>query len=223
MTRTVAIVPAAGSGKRLGVRTKKPFVLLKGRPLVTYALKALSSSKHIDGIIVAADRGSVGRLKGLIKRYRIKKVIAVVAGGKTRLGSVKNCLERAGNLFDIALIHDGARPLVSEREISGSIRLARKYGACVTAIPEVDTVKLAAKDMFVKKTLDRSVMYRAQTPQAFRFEIIKKAYCREGRPEATDDSALAEGIGRKVKILEGSFRNIKVTTKVDLKLAEVLL
>jgi 2-C-methyl-D-erythritol 4-phosphate cytidylyltransferase len=223
MIKTVAIVPAAGSGKRLGLKTKKPFVLLKGRPLVTYALKALESSRAVDGIIIAADKGSVKRFKSLVKSCRFKKVIDVVRGGKTRLESVSNCLGRAGNGFDVILIHDGARPFVDDRTIKDSVRLAAKYGACVVAVPECDTVKLAGKGMFVQKTLDRSALYRTQTPQAFRRDIIKKAYSSKRRRNATDDSALVERLGGKVKILEGSYRNIKVTTKEDLKLAEVLL
>jgi 2-C-methyl-D-erythritol 4-phosphate cytidylyltransferase len=223
MIRTVAIVPAAGSGERLGSRTRKPFVLLKGVPIVVRTLKALSSSDAVNGIIAATDRDSVNRLKGLVKKYRIKKVIDVVIGGKTRLESVRNCLKRVDAGHDIVLIHDCARPLIEGDIIKKAVRLAAKYGACVTAVPETDTVKLAGRDMFVKKTLDRNLIYRAQTPQAFRSDLIKRSYSLKDSGAATDDSALAESRGAKVKILVGSYRNIKITTKEDLKLAEVLL
>jgi 2-C-methyl-D-erythritol 4-phosphate cytidylyltransferase len=107
--------------------------------------------------------------------------------------------------------------------IEKSVRAAKKFGACVTAVPEIDTVKVRDGSMFVKRTLDRSVIFRAQTPQVFKRDLIKKAYNIKTREGATDDSALAEAIGKKVKILVGSYRNIKITTREDLKLAEVLL
>lgn len=221
--KTVAIVPAAGSGKRLRSKVKKPFVLLKGRELVTYALRALDNSPVIDAIMIASEKRCLGRFKKLVKRQRLKKVMGIVAGGKTRLESVRNCLAAAGGSFDIVLIHDGARPLVDQDTIRKAVKLAAKYGACVTALPESDTVKVVGKDMSVKTTMDRSVIYRAQTPQAFRLDIITKAYNSKSNLGATDDSALVEGMGKRVKVLEGSCRNIKVTTREDLKLAEVLL
>lgn len=221
--KTIAIVPAAGSGRRLGSRTKKPFVLLAGKPLVTYAIRALESSEEIDGIVIAAERSCLGRFKALVRRYDFKKIVDIVAGGRTRFGSVKNCLERIGPSFGIVLIHDGARPLVDRNIIRSSIMLAKKFGACVTAVPESDTVKMVDEGLFIKGTLDRRRIYRAQTPQAFRYELIKKAYSMPFPGEATDDASLVERMGAKVKILEGSYRNIKVTTKEDLKLAEVLL
>ena len=223
MTRTVAIVPAAGSGERLGLKTKKPFVLLGGVPIVVRTLKALGASKAVDAIIVATDKDSIKRMKGLVKKYALKKVLDVVRGGRTRLGSVRNCLDKVRGAYDVILIHDCARPLVERDTIDKAVAAARRYGACVTAVPETDTVKLAGEKMSVKRTLDRRSVYRAQTPQAFRRDIIKKAYSSKNTCRATDDSALVENMGGKVRILVGSYRNIKITTKEDLKLAEVLL
>lgn len=222
-TRTVAIVPAAGYGKRLGLKIKKPFLSLGGKPLISYALSALESSRFIDGIIIAVDRSSVGRLKGLVRRCGFKKMIGIVIGGRTRYESVKNCLDRIDPSFDIVLIHDGARPFLDGTLIEGSIGLAKKYGGCIVAVQESDTVKFADKESFVKRTLDRERLYRAQTPQAFRYDLIKRAYGlkREGR--FTDDASLVERLGERVKILKGSYRNIKITTKEDLKIGEALL
>jgi 2-C-methyl-D-erythritol 4-phosphate cytidylyltransferase len=121
------------------------------------------------------------------------------------------------------LIHDGARPLIDPKTIRDSVALARKHGGCVVAVPENDTVKLAGKGMFIRKTLDRSRIFRAQTPQVFKAAIIKKAYASRGAMGRTDDSSLVEVSGGSMKILIGSYRNIKITTKEDLKLAEVLL
>ena len=222
--KVAAIVPAAGSGKRLGAEDKKPFVLLAGKPLITYALLALDSSKYIDQIYVAADPDSIGRLKGIIGKYGIRKVVKVVVGGRTRYRSVKNCFDLVDPLCDIVLIHDGVRPFPGGSDIMNSVLLAGKFGGCVTAIPMTDTVKLAGKGLFVKKTIDRSSLWRAQTPQAFRYGILKKALnAVNDISSVTDDASVLERLGRKVKILEGSPRNIKVTTKEDLKIAEVLI
>lgn len=222
--RVAAIVPAAGSGNRLRAGEKKPFVLLAGKPLITYALKALDSSKYIDKIYVAVDPGSIGRLKSILHKYRISKVVKVVAGGKTRSGSVKNCFDLVDPLCDIVLIHDGARPFPGNSDIMNSVLLAGKFGGCVTAIPMTDTVKFAGKDLFVKKTIDRNFLWRAQTPQAFRYGILKKALNTVVNiSNVTDDASVLERLGGKVKILEGSPRNIKITTKEDLKIAKSLI
>jgi len=221
--RTVAIVPAAGSGRRLASRLGKPFVLLNGRPIASYTLKALNRSSAIDAIVIACEKRYMDRFRTLVKQYRLKKVIGIVIGGRTRRDSVKNCLDSIDGSYDIILIHDVARPLVSGDIIKRSVAAAKKFGACVTAVPETDTVKVRDGSMNVAKTLDRSLLFRAQTPQVFKMEIIRKAYNFKAAQGATDDSALAEAAGSKVKILVGSYRNIKITTKEDLKLAEVLL
>ena len=222
--KVAAIVPAAGSGKRLGAGDKKPFVLLAGKPLITYALKALDSSKYIGQIYVAADPGSIRRLKKIIDKHGIRKVARVVAGGKTRAGSVKNCFDLVDPPCDIVLIHDGARPFPGDSDIANSILLAGKFGGCITAIPMTDTVKLADKGLFVKKTVDRSSLWRAQTPQAFRYGILKNALNEiKNISSVTDDASLLEHSGNRVKILKGSPRNIKVTTKEDLKIADALI
>ncbi len=222
--KVAAIVPAAGSGHRLGAKEKKPFVLLAGKPLIIYALLALNSSKYIDRIYVAADPDSIKRLKNIVAEYGINKVVKVVPGGSTRAGSVKNCFDLIDPPCDIVLIHDGARPFPGDSDIMNSVFLAGRFGGCVTAIPMTDTVKLAGKGLFVKKTIDRSSLWRAQTPQAFRYGILKKALNTVNDISVvTDDASVLERLGKKVKILKGSPRNIKVTTKEDLKMAEVLI
>ena len=218
-----AIVAAAGSGKRLGLKTRKPFVKLAGKELIIHTLEALSVSKAVDAIIVAAEPSCVSRFKRLIKRHGLKKVSAVVAGGKTRAESVRNCLAEIKDPVDIVLIHDGGRPFIDAKTIEDSVALARRHGGCIVAVPESDTVKLAGKDLFIKRTLDRKRIFRAQTPQVFRRSLITRAYAAKKVKGATDDSSLAELAGGRVKILKGSYRNIKITTKEDLKLAEVLL
>jgi 2-C-methyl-D-erythritol 4-phosphate cytidylyltransferase len=222
--RVAAIVPAAGSGERLAAKDKKPFVLLAGKPLITYALKSLESSKYIDQIYIAADPDSIERMKAIVSKYRIRKAVKVVAGGRTRAGSVKNCFDLIDPQCDIVLIHDGARPFLKDSDIMNSVLLAGKFGGCVTAIPMTDTVKLAGKGLFVKKTVDRSSLWRAQTPQAFRYDILKNVLGGiKDDSGVTDDASMLERACRKVKIFAGSSRNIKITTKEDLKIAEALI
>lgn len=226
--KVLAIVPAAGSGKRLGLAHKKPFVLLDGKPLLYYALKALNSSGAIDQIYVAAESSEIRRIENIVKRYSLNKVKKIIIGGRIRLESVRNCLKEAGDVFDVVLVHDAARPFLEGEMIARSVKLALKYGACIAAVPESDTVKFVDDKLFIRKTLDRNFVFRAQTPQVFRTELIKKAYAaarvtRGAGDRATDDSGLLEAIGCRVKIARSSYRNIKITTKVDLKLAEVLL
>ncbi|MDP3804871.1 MAG: 2-C-methyl-D-erythritol 4-phosphate cytidylyltransferase [Candidatus Omnitrophota bacterium] len=220
----IAIVPAAGYGNRLGAGKKKPLVFLRKKPIVSYALKALNDCPLVDAIIVASEKALVKDFWGLTGKYGFKKIIDVVVGGKTRQESVSNCIKAISSSYDIVLIHDAARPLIDRTTIKKSIDLAKKFGACIVAVPENDTIKLADKGLFVKKTLDRKKIFRAQTPQAFRYDIIKKAYRVFKRPgKYTDDAGLVEKLGVKIKIFEGPRRNIKITTKEDLKLAEVLL
>lgn len=221
--RTIAIVPAAGFGKRLGLKTKKPFVSLGGEPLVLHALRALNGCNAINAIVIAAEKGCIGRFKKLVADNRLNKVIAVCAGGETRFESVRNGLRLAGPSYDIVLVTDGARPFITSSMISRSVKTARKFGACITAVPESDTVKVIGKGGFIKKTLDRKTVYRAQTPQTFRRSILVKAYASSNGMNVTDDSGLVEALGVKVRILEGSRGNIKITTKEDLRLAEELL
>lgn len=221
--RVIAIVPAAGSGRRMGLGLKKPFILLKGKPIIAHTLKALEECGAIDEIVIASEESCINKFEKLIKRYRFSKVSGIVVGGRTRFESVKNCLDLIGPSFDIILVHDCARPLIESATIKESVRLARISGACIVAVPESDTVKEVDGRLFVKRTLDRNKLYRAATPQTFRYDIIKKAYARKKVAGVTDDSSLAEDMGIKVRVLVGPRSNIKITTKEDIELAEALL
>jgi len=222
--RTVAIVPAAGSGKRLGHRGDKPFVFLAGKPLISYALSRLDSSDDIDEIVIAVRKKNIRRLENLIKRFKFKKISDVVEGGATRFESVRNCLDRINKKFDIVLVHDAARPFLENSIIKDSIRFAFQFGACVVAVPETDTLKSVDKNLFVRRTIDRNEIFHAETPQVFRFGLIKKAYAiKIDKGGITDDASLVEILGKRVKILRGAYRNIKVTTKDDLEMAEYYL
>ena len=223
--KTVAIVAGAGSGKRLGLKTKKPFVSLRGKPLIAYSLGVLDSSPSIDGIIVAVDRSCLRRFSRLRGKCRFRKIKDVVMGGRTRAESVRNCLRKVGGSYDVVLVHDAARPFLDHDVIRRSIAAAMKFGSSVVSIPESDTVKRVGEGLFVEETLERSRIWRAQTPQSFRRSLIVDAYAKAKarRGEITDDSSLVERMGKRVKVVVGSPRNLKITTKEDLLLAEALL
>ncbi len=222
---TVAIIPAAGSGKRLGFKLDKPFVRLAKKPIIAYCLEVLESSPYIDAIIVATRKRNLGRLRRLIKRYNFKKIKDVVIGGETRFESVRNCLKKVNPSCDVVLVHDACRPFLSHDFIRKSVRLADKFGGCCVSVKEGDTLKVAGEDLFIRGSLDRSAIWRAQTPQTFRRSIIAVAYKAKIKDSSkvTDDSSLVENLKKKVKILHGSYKNIKITTKEDLKFAEAIL
>ncbi len=223
MKKTAVIIAAAGSGARLGLRTKKPFILLKGHPLVSYTLRAFEDAEDIDAIVVAGEAVCINRLQAVVKKYRIKKVIDIVPGGDTRQESVRNALRRVPSDYGTILIHDGGRPFVDKGIISRCITAAKRYGAAIAAIPANDTIKFVYCNNIIKNTMDRSKLFRAQTPQAFKREIIEKAFSRKDIAKATDDSMLVEALGGRVRVVEGSYKNIKVTTREDLMVAGVLL
>ncbi len=222
-SRAVAVVPAAGYGRRLGLRVKKPFVLLKGKPVIAHTLDALEKCSAVDEIMIASEKSCVRKFRDLVKRYRFRKVSDIVIGGKTRFESVKNCLAKIGPSCGIVIVHDGARPFMDGADLSGSVKLARKYGACIVGVWETDTVKLVDRGLVVKRTLDRARIFRAQTPQVFKRDIIMKAYELKGNIKITDDAGLVERMGKPVKVLVGNHRNIKITTREDITLAEALL
>ena len=223
MKKIVAIVPSAGRGVRLHKRLDKPFVKIKSKPILAYTLEALQGSAYIDEIILVVSRKSIKRAEDLVKKYRIKKVKCIVPGGKERGLSVLNGLKRIDKDVDLVLIHDGARPFLDKNLIRSAIKNADRFGAACVAVPVKPTVKLAQKGSF-KLTLNRKVLWEAQTPQVFKRDIIIRAYRnRKLAEKATDDSSLVEKMNQRVAIVKGNYRNIKITTKEDLLFAKQLL
>jgi 2-C-methyl-D-erythritol 4-phosphate cytidylyltransferase len=221
--KTVAIVPAAGSGRRLKEIKEKPFVKLRSKPLLWYALEALNNSPHIDKIVLVVAGKFVKKSRDLVKKYNLKKIEYIVPGGRTRSDSVLNGLNLVDKDTDYVLIHDGVRPFLEKHLIRESLIAARRFGASCVSVPVKPTIKKAKKG-YIENTLKRSILWEAQTPQVFKREVILKAYRnRRLLKRATDDSSLVEESGYKVRIVTGSYRNIKVTTKEDLILAKALL
>jgi len=216
----VAVVPAAGRGRRMG-GVDKPLLLLRGRPLLLHLLDRLEASR-VERIYVAVVPDRMEHLRRVVGSRQ--GVVDLVAGGVHRQDSVGRALEAIKGRPEVVVIHDAARPLVEPELIDRVAEAAQRYGAATAAIPLVDTVK-EVQEGWVRRTLDRSLLWAAQTPQAFRYELILEAH-REARRRgmlATDDAALVEMLGRGVRVVVGSSRNLKLTVPEDLKVAEGLL
>lgn len=237
-----AIIVAAGTGKRMNNPVKKQYMEIAGAPVLYHTLKAFEKSK-VDEIVIVTGEDEIPYVREqIVEEYCIKKVVAICAGGMERCDSVhegiKNVLklrkadkERTDSYI---LIHDGVRPLVTPKLINFCIDNVLKHGACIPGVAEKDTVKEADENMDVVRTPDRKKMFRIQTPQCFSMALIKEAfdkYYKEnensegaGTANMTDDAMLVEKYtGHKVKIIEGDYKNIKITTPEDIGLAEYYL
>jgi len=222
--KVTAIVPSAGRGKRFESKIKKPLANLNKRPLLSYALNTLQSSLLIRDIVLVVDKSLLKSARRLVKRYNFTKVKHIIEGGRTRTESVRRGLRCVDKDTSLVLIHDGARPFASKGVIKRTIAAALKFGASLSAIPVTSTIKVSGKSSFVKYTPRRKNLWEAQTPQVFRRNLIEDAYKRIKRNKLfTDDAALIENIGKKVKIVKGDYSNIKITTIEDIKIAEALL
>lgn len=226
MVKIAAVVPAAGSGSRMGIKTKKQFLSLAGIPLIGYALKKMEECPAIAGIVIVVSPGEEEYCRtAVVDKLGLKKVAAIVPGGKERQDSVYNGLLALSYDTDIVVVHDGARPLFSSETLASVIAAAQIHGAAACAVPAKDTVKLADDEGFVASTLPRGRIWLVQTPQAFRYELIIEAHrrAREENIFATDDTALVESIGGPVKLVMGSYENIKITTPEDLDVARAII
>jgi len=223
--KTVALILAAGRGVRMGGRGEKAFLLLWGKPLLAWTLSVFETSSRIQEIIVVVppDRKEQCR-KEILLPYHISKA-RVVSGGKERQDSLQNGFREIEEPCDLVVIHDGARPFLDQEVLDRALNEAEKYGAAIVAVPVKDTIKIGDQKGMVQKTLDRSLLWSVQTPQVYKYQIIKQAL-EEASKEGfygTDDSSLVERIGKPVKIVTGSYENIKVTTPEDLIFGEMIL
>jgi 2-C-methyl-D-erythritol 4-phosphate cytidylyltransferase len=221
----VAIVTAAGKGERIGGEVRKQFILLEGKPILTWTLYPFQECSLVEGIICVVPPYSIDFCwEKVIRPFGLRKVMKVIKGGNTRQESVKNGLEAIDLPCKIVVIHDGVRPFISVEIIKRSIEAASRYHACTFALPVGDTIK-AVKEGVVKETIPRNSLWQVQTPQAFSYDIIYRAHeeaFKEGF-KGTDDASLVERMGFPVRILEGSRKNIKITTQEDLDLARAIL
>ncbi|MCX8053448.1 MAG: 2-C-methyl-D-erythritol 4-phosphate cytidylyltransferase [Armatimonadetes bacterium] len=222
LTTTSALIPAAGSGERFGRGSNKVFCEVAGKPILAHTLSVFESCEAVDEVVLVARPDDIKTARLLAEHFAFRKVRTIVPGGEQRQDSVANGLKEVRG--DIVAIHDAARPLITGEIIRRSIEEAAKSGACVVAVPVIDTIK-AVSDGVVDSTIDRANLYAVQTPQTFRTDIIREAYRRalEDQVYATDDAALVERLGGVVTIVPGSYDNIKITTPADLEVASVKL
>lgn len=221
-----AIVLAAGSGKRMNSKVHKQYLIIQDRPVLYYSLKAFEDSA-VDEIVLVVGKGEEEFCrKEIVDKYGISKVKAIVEGGKERYHSVFEGLKQTSEA-DYVLIHDGARPFVNQDIIRRCMQEVQKYQACVVGMPVKDTIKIADEEGYAKQTPDRKNVWMIQTPQTFSYALIYEAYGEMLKTEdtaITDDAMVLERIkGKKSKLIEGSYRNIKITTPEDLLIANVYL
>ena len=221
-----AIVLAAGSGKRMNSKVHKQYLIIQNRPVLYYSLKAFEDSA-VDEIVLVVGKGEEKFCrKEIVDKYGISKVKAIVEGGKERYHSVFEGLKQTSDA-DYVLIHDGARPFVNQKIIRRCMLEVPEYQACVVGMPVKDTIKIADEGGYAKQTPDRKNVWMIQTPQTFSYALIYEAYEEMLKTEdtaITDDAMVLERIkGKKSKLIEGSYRNIKITTPEDLLIANVYL
>lgn len=220
MGKVGAVIVAAGRSARMG-GVDKTFTPILGVPLVAHALGRFESFLHVDEIVLVLAEESVDRGRELVQERGYRKVTHVCAGGPRRQDSVRNGLELLSPC-DWVLIHDGARPCLDEAMLQRGLDAAAEYGSAVAGMPVKDTIKLVSPDGMVNETPDRSLLWAAQTPQVFRYDLLLEAH-RTCAEDVTDDAAMVEFLGHPVKMFEGSYQNIKVTTVDDLIIAETFL
>ncbi len=224
--KVYAVVPAAGVGSRMGGSTAKQFIVLGEKPLLVHTLQRLEHSPEVDEVGVAVPEEFIAEVEQLVSKYRLHKVSKVVAGGQHRQDSVANVLRCFSfRPTDIVLVHDGVRPFVQPKKIAEVISACREHEAAVLAVQPKDTVRRSNGGGFFDQTLDRSALWLVQTPQAFKASLLVKAFEKAAKDKftATDEAALVERLGVKARIIQGSYDNIKITTKEDLDFGERIL
>ena len=217
--KVAAIIAAAGESRRMG-GADKMFAELGGKTILARVVETFQKCDSVDRIILVVNRQNVAKVRQLVAENQWGKVTEVCAGGQRRQDSVAAGLKRLSNC-DWVIIHDGARPLVTEDLIERGLEAAKETGAAIAAVPVTDTIKVAGDDRTVLETPPRQNLWAVQTPQVFRFDIITEAYQRASG-YVTDDASLVEQTDYRVKLYMGSYDNIKITTPNDLILAEVL-
>ncbi len=226
--KCVAIVLAAGQGKRMGGKVQKQYLDILGKPVLFYSLYTFQNSKIIDEIILVTGEGQEAYCQNeIVDKYNLNKVSKIIAGGSERYYSVWNGLKNIEEDGSYVFIHDGARPFVTEEILQRGYEAVCQCGACVVGMPVKDTIKIADEQGYADSTPRRDLLWIVQTPQIFRTKDIKQAYqllmdC--DNINVTDDAMVMETmLQKKVKLVKGSYENIKITTPEDLKIAEAFL
>jgi 2-C-methyl-D-erythritol 4-phosphate cytidylyltransferase len=221
------VIAAGGSGRRMGGRTPKQFLLLGGAPILERTIAAFHSLRAVREIVLVVPADCVSRAAAIVRRAGFRKVAHIVPGGKDRQASVFNGLEKCSFRSGIVLVHDAVRPFVRRDTILSVIHAAGRYGAALAGVPVKDTITIESPggSGFSSRTLRREELWAVQTPQGFHFALLQEAHmkARADRFHGTDDASLVERKGTRVKIVHGSETNINITNPDDRKLAEFLL
>lgn len=222
---TAAIVLAGGSGSRMGSDVTKQMMTLAGKPLIIYSLLAMEACDYIDEVILVAKADEVALYPPMLEEYGIRKVTHIVEGGDTRQASVLKGFEMIPDKADHIAIHDGARPLITPTQIKSIVLAAYDYKAAAAAAPAKDSVKVANISGMIDYTVDRKTVWLMQTPQVFYANLYRASIYTASKDKfiGTDDTEVAEHAGFSTKLIDTGYENIKVTTPVDLLLAEVIL
>lgn len=215
-----AIIAAAGHSLRMG-GTDKLFAVVGGSPLLVHTLLAFEVCRPVGSIVLVLSSENLQRGEELVRDCGFDKVTAICPGGEHRRDSVRLGLEALAPC-EWVVVHDGARPLVTAELIEAALEAAHETGAAIAALPAADTIKEVDASGLVRRTLNRADLWAVQTPQVFRYNLLREAH-QQAQDDVTDDAALVESMGHSVKVFPGSPRNIKVTTAQDLALAEALL
>ena len=226
MENITAIILAAGSGSRMNSKINKQFMEINGKPIIWYSLFAFENNSIVDQIVLVTGKEDVEYCKReIVEKYNFKKVANVIAGGNERYESVYNGLKEIRD--GIVLIHDGARPMITNEIIEKCVQAVKENGACIVGVPSKDTIKIVNDNQVIVGTPDRSTLWSAQTPQCFKADIVKDAYEKlmyDNNRNVTDDAMVVEKYtNHTVKFVEGDYSNIKVTTPVDIAYIEALL
>lgn len=223
--QNTVIVVAAGKGKRMGTQISKQFLPICEKEILAWTVEVFEKSNLIQNIVMVASADGMEDIQALCKKYQWQKVTHIVLGGKERQDSVANGLAALAEETEMVLIHDGVRPFVTEQMIADSIAAAKTYDGAVIGVPAKDTIKICSAEGVAEQTPDRNFLWQIQTPQTFRKDVIQKAYqyAKEHDFLGTDDASVAEFAGNRVKVMQGDYRNIKITTKEDLLVAEAFL
>ncbi len=231
MSRIAAILPAAGLGTRMGAATPKQFLELGGEPLVIFTLRRLAACTAITDFILATRADELTSLEDRVSKARLGRPARVVHGGETRQQSVANALAQVAPETEIVLVHDAVRPFITAEQVDRLITEARARGAAILGIPAIDTVKevkrasLPQDVALITSTIPRERIVLAQTPQAFRYSLLRDAFARAKEDDvvASDEASLVERIGKDVYVVLGSERNLKITRPSDMELARFYL
>ncbi|MCP4049869.1 MAG: 2-C-methyl-D-erythritol 4-phosphate cytidylyltransferase [bacterium] len=219
---TGLIITAAGTGSRFGLLKGKQFIDILGKPLLIHTCERFSDIPGINEVIITVQKGNTGLLEEYLSKYDIHLPYKVIEGGLMRKDSVKKAFDALSSNTEFVMVHDGARPNISRQLIKSLMEAVQINSAVIPVIPVVDTIKLVEEDK-VKETLPRNKLFCVQTPQVFKYELLKESYSKDIALEVTDEAMLVEKLGIEIKVVEGERENIKLTYPSDLILLETFM